>query len=48
MQMLEELRTTVNEHNKLLEMSENGELNMNDIILSRQRIRLENKIAKWR
>jgi len=45
--MLQNLRTTVNEHNKLLEMQKSGSLSFESILNSQQRFQL-NKPKKWK
>ena len=45
--MLNKLRFTVNEHNKLLEMSKKGDLDVNLILQSQNKFSSQKK-GKWR
>ena len=47
MEMLNNLRHTVNEHNKLLEMSKKGDLDVNMILQSQNKFNSQKK-GKWR
>ena len=47
MDMLHKLRNTVNEHNKLIEMAKNGDLDMNAIFKSQNKFNQKKK-GKWR
>ena len=47
MEMLSNLRNTVNEHQKLLEMAKGGKLDLNSIMASQQRFNGP-KNGKWR